>query len=196
MSFVWKQKLNMQFWHRVICVTDLESYFLLPFRVLHPIAHCASIIALLLIFVHGNKPSFLLVHKEPLLWFSHWEGWFPYTIADWPFCNGDALFVFLRYELNFKPIWLISHFKTILTRDMLFIRATIYTINLQWNSGGEQAKMLGLSCVCFCGFVCVCVGFVVCGCFGNMYTVLWMRFFLPWLRFFRAFSSLVRQMPG
>jgi hypothetical protein len=57
---------------------------------------------------------------------------------------------------------------------------------------------------CFCvGFlmcglvcVCVCVGFVMCGCFGNMYTVLWLRFFLPWLRFFRDFSSVVRQMPG
>jgi hypothetical protein len=53
-------------------------------------------------------------------------------------------------------------------------------------------------CVCMCGFcnVCVCEGFVMCGCFGNMYTVLWLRFFLiwlrfilPWLRFFRAFSS-------
>ena len=43
--------------------------------------------------------------------------------------------------------------------------------------------------VCVCGFcnVCVCVGFVMCGCFGNMYTVLWPWFFLPWLRFFRAF---------
>jgi hypothetical protein len=46
-------------------------------------------------------------------------------------------------------------------------------------------------CVC----VCVCVGFVMCGCFGNMYTVLWLRFFLTWLRFFRAFSSVVRQIP-
>jgi hypothetical protein len=40
----------------------------------------------------------------------------------------------------------------------------------------------------------------MCGCFGNMYTVLWLRFFLtwlkfflPWLRFFRALSSVVRQ---
>ena len=35
-------------------------------------------------------------------------------------------------------------------------------------------------CVCVC--VCVCVGLLVClclcGCFGNMYTVLWLRFFL------------------
>jgi len=50
-----------------------------------------------------------------------------------------------------------------------------------------------LVCVCVCVFVCVCVrvwgGFVMCGCFGNMYTVLR-------LRFFRAFSSVVRQMPG
>jgi hypothetical protein len=29
-----------------------------------------------------------------------------------------------------------------------------------------------------------------------MYTVHWLRFFLPWLRFFRSFSSVVRQMPG
>jgi len=49
----------MQFWHRVICVTDLESYFLLPFHVLHPVAHCASTVVLLLTFVHRNKPSFL-----------------------------------------------------------------------------------------------------------------------------------------
>jgi hypothetical protein len=32
--------------------------------------------------------------------------------------------------------------------------------------------------------VCVCEGFVMCGCFGNMYTVLWLMFFLTWLRFF------------
>jgi hypothetical protein len=37
----------------------------------------------------------------------------------------------------------------------------------------------------------------MCKCFGNMYTVLWLRFFfLPWLRFFRVFSSIVRQMSG
>jgi hypothetical protein len=56
--------------------------------------------------------------------------------------------------------------------------------------------------MCWCVFivwVCVCV----CVCFGNMYTVLWLRFYLPrltfflsWLRFFRAFSSVVRQMSG
>ena len=61
-------------------------------------------------------------------------------------------------------------------------------------------------CVCVWGGVCnfcVCVDFVMCGCFGNMYTVLWLRFFLtwltfflPWRRFFRDFSSVVRQMPG
>jgi len=39
-------------------------------------------------------------------------------------------------------------------------------------------------CVCVC--VCVC-RFLMCGCFGNVYTLLWLRFFLPWLRFFRAF---------
>jgi hypothetical protein len=44
-------------------------------------------------------------------------------------------------------------------------------------------------CVCVCVCECVCVGFVICGCFVNVYTVLW-------LRFFRAFSSVVRQMPG
>ena len=49
-------------------------------------------------------------------------------------------------------------------------------------------------CVCVC--VCVCVGFVMCGRFGNMYTVLWLRFFLPWMRFPHAFSSVVREMPG
>jgi hypothetical protein len=32
-----------------------------------------------------------------------------------------------------------------------------------------------------------CEGFVMCGCFGNMYTLLWLKFFLTWLRFFRAF---------
>jgi hypothetical protein len=43
----------------------------------------------------------------------------------------------------------------------------------------------------------------MCRCFGNMYTVhwlrfllIWLRFFLPWLRVFRAFSSVVRQIPG
>ena len=35
-------------------------------------------------------------------------------------------------------------------------------------------------CVCVCVVLCVCM----CGCFGNMYTVLWLRFFLTWLRFF------------
>jgi hypothetical protein len=40
------------------------------------------------------------------------------------------------------------------------------------------------ACVC----VCVCVCFVMYECFGNMYTVLWLGFFLPWLGFFRAFS--------
>ena len=46
-----------------------------------------------------------------------------------------------------------------------------------------------------CVNVCVCLCFVMCVCFGNMYTVLWLRFFLPWLRFFHAFSSVVSQMP-
>jgi hypothetical protein len=39
-------------------------------------------------------------------------------------------------------------------------------------------------CVCVCVCACVCVSFLMCGCFGNMYTVLWLRFFLIWLRFF------------
>ena len=53
-------------------------------------------------------------------------------------------------------------------------------------------------CVCVCvGFVmCVWESFVMCGCFGNMYTVLWLRFFLPWLRFFRSLPSVLRQIPG
>ena len=61
-------------------------------------------------------------------------------------------------------------------------------------------------CVCVCVFVCVrvseresvcmCAGFVMCGCFGNTHTVSWLRFFLPWLMFFRTFSSVVRQMLG
>ena len=58
--------------------------------------------------------------------------------------------------------------------------------------------------VCVC--VCVWVGFVMCvfvrvlqwvGVFGNMHTVLWLRFFLtwlrfslPWLRFSHVFSSV------
>jgi hypothetical protein len=53
-----------------------------------------------------------------------------------------------------------------------------------------------LYCFVMCVCMCVRVGFVMRGCFGNMYTVLWLWFFLPWLRFFRAFSSVVRQMPG
>jgi len=40
------------------------------------------------------------------------------------------------------------------------------------------------------------MGFVMCGPFNNMYTVLWLRFFLTWLRVFLAFSSVVRQMSG
>lgn len=138
-----KLKLNMQFWHREICVIDRERYFLLPFRVLHPIAHCASTVALLLIFLHRNKPSFFFfVHTEHLLWFSHWERLFPYTTNPTGLCVMETHS--LRYELNFKPIWLISHFKTILTRDMFFTHATIFTINLRWNNGGEKMKMLGL----------------------------------------------------
>ena len=31
---------------------------------------------------------------------------------------------------------------------------------------------------------------------GGLHTVLWLRFFLPWLSFYRALSSVVRQMPG
>ena len=67
-------------------------------------------------------------------------------------------------------------------------------------------------CVCVC--VCVCVCMCVCVSFCNVwlfwYYVIWLRFFLtwlrfflnwlrfflPWLTFFRAFSSVVRQMPG
>ena len=63
------------------------------------------------------------------------------------------------------------------------------------------------ACVCACARVCVraCVCVRVCGgvgCFGNMYTVLWLRFFLTWqvlltlTEVFRAFSLFVRQMPG
>ena len=75
-----------------------------------------------------------------------------------------------------------------------------------------RARARARVCVCVCGFcnVCVCEGFVMCGCFSNMYTGLWLRFFLTWLRFFlpclrfflpclrffRAFSLVVRQMPG
>jgi len=49
-------------------------------------------------------------------------------------------------------------------------------------------------CVCvwvggFCN-VCVWVGFVMCECFGNMYTVLWLRFFLTWLRFFLTLTKV------
>jgi len=99
-----KRRLNMQFWHRVICVTDLESYYLLPIHVLYPIAHCPSTTTLLLTFVHRNKPSFFFVHTEHLLWFSHWEGWFPYTtISDWSLCNGDALFVSLSMNWILNP---------------------------------------------------------------------------------------------
>jgi len=60
-------------------------------------------------------------------------------------------------------------------------------------------------CMCVCGFCNVWVFWGFCnvwGCFGNMYTVLWLRYFLTWLRFFlprlrffRAFSSVVRKMP-
>jgi hypothetical protein len=56
--------------------------------------------------------------------------------------------------------------------------------------------VLYCSLMCMCGFcnVCVYMGFVMCGCFGNMCTVLWVRFFLTWgfsypaWNFFRAFS--------
>jgi hypothetical protein len=40
-------------------------------------------------------------------------------------------------------------------------------------------------------YVCVCVGFVMCGCFGNMYTVLWLRFFLTW----QVFLTLTKVFP-
>jgi hypothetical protein len=46
--------------------------------------------------------------------------------------------------------------------------------------------------------VCVCaggwVGYVLCGCLDNVHSLY--LFGLPWLRFFRAFSSVVRQMLG
>jgi len=35
-----------------------------------------------------------------------------------------------------------------------------------------------------------CEGFVMCGCFGNMYTVLWLRFYLTWLRFFLTLTDV------
>jgi hypothetical protein len=72
---------------------------------------------------------------------------------------------------------------------------------------------LGVSCTVFVSICTVVVlhwfvmrvwggGVVMCGCFGSLYTVLWQRFSLTWLRFFlpclkfcRAFSSVVRQMP-
>jgi hypothetical protein len=55
----------------------------------------------------------------------------------------------------------------------------------------DQLCMSGFCNVCVCeGFVmCLCEGFVICvfvrvlycvGVFGNMYTVLWLRFFLIW----------------
>jgi hypothetical protein len=61
-----------------------------------------------------------------------------------------------------------------------------------------------LYCVCFnlyCGgsklfcnvCVCVWVGFVMCGCLDNVYTL---NLFGYHDRFFRAFPSVVRQMPG
>jgi hypothetical protein len=74
-------------------------------------------------------------------------------------------------------------------------------------------------CVCMCGFcnvcvrvfynvwvrvyicvgffnlcVCVWVGFLMCGCFGNVYTSIFLSDYPD--RFFRAFSSIVSQMPG
>jgi hypothetical protein len=48
--------------------------------------------------------------------------------------------------------------------------------------------------VVYCFIMCMCVSFVMCGCFDNIFTVLWLRYFLtwltiflPWLRFFRDF---------
>jgi hypothetical protein len=62
-------------------------------------------------------------------------------------------------------------------------------------------------CVCVCVWMCVCVCvwilkwlrfFLICvGIFLKTEVFLtWLRVFTPWLRFFRAFSSVVRQMPG
>jgi hypothetical protein len=72
-----------------------------------------------------------------------------------------------------------------------------YTLQLQHIYGQKSMNCFLLCYVGFvmswvgfcnklCGFCneCVCVGFVMCGCFGNMYTVLWLRFFLTWHRFF------------
>jgi magnesium-transporting ATPase (P-type) len=42
-------------------------------------------------------------------------------------------------------------------------------------------------CVC----VCVCMGFVMFGCFDNMYTVVWLRFFLTW----QVFLTLTEVFP-
>ena len=56
---------------------------------------------------------------------------------------------------------------------------------------------LGASCTVFVLICTVVVSycFVKCGCFSNMYTVLWMGFFLPCIRVYHASSSVVRQMP-
>jgi len=123
---------------------------------------------------------------------------------------------------DFK-IWL--HFPTLRTRTNIFsgtcnilysvyftaepfreCALTIYILEeIFFLNHGTVMSVRMCICVCMCRFcnMCVCEGFVMCGCFGNMYTVLWLmffltwlRFFFPWLRFFSAFSSVVRQMPG
>ena len=99
----------------------------------------------------------------------------------------------------------VSYGEVVVDKGAMYIRVTLYwgyLIILWLFHLGISCTVFVLICtvvvlycfvICVGVCMCVCVGFVMCGCFGNMYTS---TLRLPWLRFFRAFSSVVRQIPG
>ena len=81
----------------------------------------------------------------------------------------------------------------------ILFRYFLYCVCFNFYSGGSKLFCNVLVGVCMCGFcnvwayVCVFVCVCRCRCFGNMYSS---TLRLRRLRFFCAFSSVVRQMPG
>jgi hypothetical protein len=101
-------------------------------------------------------------------------------------------------DVKWSEVTEVSYGEVLADKGAKYIRVTLYCghlIILRLFHLGVSCTVFVLICtvvvlycyvMCVCvGFVmCVCVGFVMCGCFGNMYTVLWLRVFLRWLRFF------------
>jgi hypothetical protein len=105
-------------------------------------------------------------------------------------CTCGLTILETRYR-SFSPLCCFSyvHFVLICTVVILYCLVLCVCVYM---------CICGFCNVCVCVCVCVCVfvgfvmcvfveGFVMCGCFGNMYTVLWLRVFLTWQRFFACF---------